>query len=287
MICQKPQILFADIDKILKPKIEFFQQLGFEDSELHKFLSMHATILTHSLHKTLVPSVDTVRKIAYNEKDVIHVLLRTGWILPKWKRISCNVAFLESCGIVGSQLSMLLKEQSRIFVASESKLRNLVSRAVNMGFDLNSRMLVHALETVSSLSIKTFERKLELIQSYGFSIDDSRQMFRRAPLLLRVSERKLMVGMEVFLHTIMLPKSVLVHRPQILMYSMEDRVIPRYKVLQLLISEKVLKKHPSFIRLIELPEEKFLNDYIFQYRNIAEALLVVYKGHYLEAGSTS
>ena len=282
MVLQKPQLLFSDVDRTLRPKIEFFQLVGFEGSELCDFISKNSTILTSSLKRTLVPSVEAVRKIVCNERDFVQVLFRCGRILPKYQKLVANVAFLESCGIVGSQLSMLLKRQSRLFIAPEASLRNHVSRAVDMGFHENSRMLVHALHTISGLSYKTFMRKLEFIQCFGFSKDESLQMFRRSPALLRTSEKKLKAGIEFFLHTVMIPKSVLVHRPNVLMYSIEDRVVPRYRVLQLLISKKLLKKVPSFINVLCLSEEEFLDKYISRFRENAEALLVAYKGHYLE-----
>ncbi|XP_027344121.1 transcription termination factor MTERF5, chloroplastic [Abrus precatorius] len=282
MIRQKPQILFSDVDKTLRPKIKHLQLLGFEASDLCNFISNNSTLLTSSLKKSLVPSVEAIRKIVCNENDFIHVLHRCGWILPKYQKFMDNVIFLQSCGIVGSQLSMLLKQQSRLFVAPQSTIRKHVSRAVDMGFDENSRMLVHAIHTISGLSYKTFGRKLELINCFGFSKDESLQMFKRSPSLLRTSEKKLKVGLEFFLHTVMLPKLVLVRRPMILMYSMEDRILPRYRVWQLIISRKLCKKVPSYINVLYLSEEEFLYKYITRFRENAVELLVAYKGHHLE-----
>ncbi|QCD88602.1 nucleolar protein 12 [Vigna unguiculata] len=233
---------------------------GFQGYELCSFISKNPSILTHSLKKTLVPSVEAIRKIVYDQKDFILVLHRCGWILPKYKRIMENVVFLESCGILGTHLSLLLKLHPRLFVAQRSTIENNVSRAVDLGFRENSRMLVHAIHTLSCLSDKTFERKLKLINCFGFSKDEGLQMFKRTPTLFRTSEKKLKVGMKFFLHTVMLPKSVLIHQPKILMYSMEDRVLPRYKVFQLLKSKNLCKKVPSYIHVLCLSEEMFLDN---------------------------
>ena len=283
LIRQRPQILFTNVEKILRPKIQLFQMSGFQGYELCSFISKNPSILTHSLKKTLVPSVEAIRKIVYDQKDFILVLHRCGWILPKYKRIMENVVFLESCGILGTHLSLLLKLHPRLFVAQRSTIENNVSRAVDLGFRENSRMLVHAIHTLSCLSDKTFERKLKLINCFGFSKDEGLQMFKRTPTLFRTSEKKLKVGMKFFLHTVMLPKSVLIHQPKILMYNMEDRVLPRYKVFQLLKSKNLCKKVPSYIHVLCLSEEMFLDKYISQFRENAEELLVAYKGHYLEA----
>ncbi|XP_047183021.1 uncharacterized protein LOC124849176 [Vigna umbellata] len=256
---------------------------GFQGPELCNFISKNPSILTHSLKKTLVPSVEAIRKIVCDQKDFILVLHRCGWILPKYKRFMDNAVFLERCGFLGLILHCYSNFTQGFSLHKQSTIQNRVSRAVDLGFRENSRMLVHAIHTLSCLSDKTFERKLKLINSFGFSNDEGLQMFKRAPTLFRTSEMKLKVGMKFFLHIVMLPKSFFIHQPQILMYNMEDRVLPQYKVFQLLKSKNLCKKVPSYIHVLCLSEEMFLDKYISQFRKNAEELLVAYKGHYLEA----
>ncbi|KAJ7960984.1 Transcription termination factor like [Quillaja saponaria] len=281
-VCSCPQILFSDIDKTLKPKIYFFQQAGILGSDLGKFISKNSILLTASLEKTLVPNLETLKRFLYGDKNnkmLIKILHKCGWLLQKNgdSKLSGNAAFLKSCGIVGSQFSMLLKVQPRIFILPDSLLRDLVSQAVNMGFPLNSRMLVHAIHSLSCLSRESFERKLELLQSFGFTNDESMQMFRRAPSLLRTSEEKLKFGIEFYLHTAKLQRRVLVNRPQDLMYSMEERVVPRYRVSQVIISKKLLKKEPSFVYMISLTEVKFLENFILRFGDAVEELMGAYQ----------
>lgn len=45
----EPQILFSDVDKTLKPKIELFQHSGFMGSDLGNFVSKNPCLLTASL----------------------------------------------------------------------------------------------------------------------------------------------------------------------------------------------------------------------------------------------
>ena len=283
-----PQILFSDIDKTLKPKIEFFQDLGLVGSELGKFISKNSSVLTFSLERRLVPCVEILKKILCykNNQDLIRVLSRCNAVVcgdPESILVG-NVAFLKSCGIVGSQLSMLLTRQPWLFITQESKLRDLVSRALDMGFSVNSRMLVYAIYTVSCMSNETFTRKLELFGNSGFSSDECMEMFRKQPALLRASEEKLKIGIEFFMNTIKLEKSVIVRSPSCLMHSMEGRVIPRYMVLQILKSKKWLKREISFIHTMNLTEEKFLK-FIVKFGDHAEELLVAYMGHLLDSSS--
>jgi mTERF domain-containing protein len=285
-----PQILFSDIDKTLKPKIEFFQDLGLVGSELSNFISKNSRVLTVSLERRLVPCVEILNKILCkneNNQDLFRVLRRCSALVranPE-SRLVGNIAFLKSCGIVGSQLSMFLTSRPRLFNWQESKLRDLVSRVLDMGFSVNSRMLVYGLYTVSCMSNDTFMRKLELFRSFGFSSDECMEMFRKQPALLRSSEEKVKLGIEFFMNTIKLEKSVLVRFPVSLMYNLEERVIPRYMVLQILKSKSLLKSELSFVHTLNITDEKFLEKFIVKFSDHAEELLVAYKGHLLDSSS--
>ncbi|CAI8591128.1 unnamed protein product [Vicia faba] len=280
IIRHRVRVLFSDVDKTLRPKVDLFQQLGFQGSDLSGFISKYPTILTASLNKTLVPSVEAIKKIVRNEKDLIHVLCKCGWILPKYQLFVSNIDLLESCDIVGNQVLILLKRQSKLLCLSQSAIRNYILQDVELGFHKNSRMLIHGLHMISGLRKETFKRKLDLIQSFGFSKDESLQMFKKYPTLFRVSDKKLKVGIEFFLHTVMLPKSALANQPMILMYSIEDRVFSGCRVFQLLKSQNLCKV-PSFVYVLCLSEEMFLGKYISKFKENTEVLLIAYKGHHI------
>lgn len=107
------------------------------------------------------------------------------------------------------------------------------------------------------------------------------EMFRTIPGLLRNSEEKLKIAVEFFLNDVKFERSILVRRPICLMLSMEKRVIPRYRVLQVMKSKRLLKKEPSFVTVLSLPEEEFLEKFISRFRDDVEELLVAYKRHLL------
>ncbi|KAI8536102.1 hypothetical protein RHMOL_Rhmol10G0230100 [Rhododendron molle] len=192
-IQRNPEILFSDVYKTLKPKVQFFEDLGFTGPDLGNFISTHPRALLYSLERTLIPCVDIIKKALVKDKknqDLIQVLQRSHWGSSA-SRLKCNIAFLESCELVGSQLSMLLKKQPRLFFISETALRDLLSRVLDMGFSVDSGMFVHAVSTVGGMSAETFSRKFELYRSFGFSEEECMDMFRRALVLLAVSEGKL------------------------------------------------------------------------------------------------
>ncbi|KAK3002437.1 hypothetical protein RJ639_020955 [Escallonia herrerae] len=279
-----PQILIVDFEKTLKPKLHFFQELGFTGSHLGKFISTNSSLLTSSLENKLKPRIKILKKLlgsnAKNE-DLVKVLCRSKMIADKYtdSRLLSNALYLQSCGVVGSQLSTLLKRQPQIFTLPESGLREIGNKVLEMGFSTRSRMLVHGIHTLSCLRKETLVRKFGVFGSFGFSEAECMDMFRRTPSLFRASEEKLRLGIVFFMDTLKYDKTLLIRKGSCLMLSMEGRVIPRYRVLQLLKVKRLLKKDPSFDNVVRLSEDEFLEKFISRFADDAFDLLVAYKGH--------
>ena len=62
-------------------------------------------------------------------------------------------------------------------------------------------------------------------------------------------------------------------------------MIPRYRVLQIMKSKRLLKKEPSFLHMLNLTEEVFLTKFIVKFSDHTEELLVAYKGRLLDSSS--
>ncbi|CAL1385191.1 unnamed protein product [Linum trigynum] len=283
-VCGAPQILFAGVDNNLKPKMELFQKLGFEGPGLGKFVSKNAGVLTSSLEKRLRPRVHFLLGNFY-QKDVLKAIEKCSLLIFKHpdSRLLSNVALLRSCDIVGSQLSMLLRMLPRVFLRKECQLRGIVSRTLDFGFSMKSRMFVHGLCTVSCYSKATIDRKFAVFEGFGFSREECIAMFRIAPAVVRCSDVKLTSGVDFFLNTMNLAKEAVVRSPGLLMYSMKERIIPRYRVLEIMESKGLLKKKPNFSTVVLYTSEQFLEKFVFMYRDHAKELLRVYNGHNVDS----
>lgn len=280
-IYKRPHILSSSIDKTLKPKIQLFQDLGLADFDLGKFFSWNSFLLSRNLAKTMLPCIDMLRPIMGNDKDLVVVISRSNWIFKRdpEKVLKANLGFLMECGIVGSRLSMTLKRQPWILTKNVEDLRELVERVLGMGFSVDSTMLIHAIHTINSMTSDRLMRKFQLFRSVGFSEDECSFLFRRMPVLFRASEDKLRLGLLFFMNTAKFDKDTMMKNPTCLMYSMENRVIPRYKVMEILKSKNLLKTQPRFMKVLSLKEDVFLERFISSYPSEAPQLLLAYKEH--------
>ncbi|XLT53632.1 hypothetical protein HN873_046236 [Arachis hypogaea] len=74
----------------------------------------------------------------------------------------------------------------------------------------------------------------------------------------------------------MVPKAVMIHCPTVLMYSIQDRLVPRWSFAALDINEAI-----DIAYILRMSGELF-DRYILRFRGNVETLLVAYKGHYLQ-----
>ncbi|KAG6577263.1 Transcription termination factor MTERF2, chloroplastic, partial [Cucurbita argyrosperma subsp. sororia] len=210
-----PQIAFSNIERTLKPKIEFFQNLGLVGSDLGRFISKHSTLLTVSLEKKLMPSVEILKSV-----------------FPK-----------DEC---------------------------------------NSDLLQEATCTFCSVTNATFQKKVELICSFGITEKECMRMFTSAPVLIRTSVGKLKRGLEFFMNEAEVSRSDIVRKPTCLMHAMQGRVLPRYRVLQVVKSKSLLKKHPQLLDILGMSDEDFLDKFVHRFPDHEIELLAAFRGQCMD-----
>ncbi|XP_073311363.1 transcription termination factor MTEF1, chloroplastic-like [Primulina huaijiensis] len=283
-----PKLLLSDVEKILKPKFVYFQELGVPRPHLAMFISKNPMLLSSSLNKRLKPAIELIKKVLELNQpesskcnindDLVRILSRYTWVIGPESKLLSSVKYLESCGIVGSQLVVLLKNEPRLFFGGESKLKSLISRVTELGFVMGSRMLVHGVRACYGNRAETLHKKYEVFQSFGFSKLECAKMIIKSPNLFKSSETRLRCGIEFFLSTLMLDKSVIVFSPYILMYSMEKRILPRHRVFQVVKSKRLVKRLPSISTMLCVSVEKFMKRYVLRFKDDAKELMLAYKG---------
>ncbi|XP_006842722.2 uncharacterized protein LOC18432558 [Amborella trichopoda] len=280
IICKRPQLLKANVEKTLKPKFRAFHDLGLLGCDLGHIISADPVILTKSTEKQILPKLEFLKNYLHTNEKVVRALKKSSWILifDIEKRLVPNIRLLESYGVEDSQLHKLLLRQPRFFTKEPKRFKEIAERVKEMGFDPNSGLFSNAILAMSWLSRETWQAKVELCKNFGWSEEDVICAFRRSPYLFSLSEKKLKMGMDYFINVLKLDKFYLVLHPVLFSLSLEGRVIPRHRVLQALRSKNLLKKDVEFTSFCKRAENVFLQRYVLSFGNEAEYLLRVYKG---------
>ncbi|WCJ18870.1 Mitochondrial transcription termination factor family protein [Euphorbia peplus] len=261
-----PWILSANLDRIIKPKITFFQALGFRSADLAVIVSASPLILRSNVDK-LGLSVFRLKNILGPDVDVCKFLQYSGH--RRLRARACfgttlmpNVKYLKSCGICPLQIVKLGCASPSILFTNPDKFKDFVQRVDEMGVDRKSEMFIYAVRVVSCMSRKNWELKLKLFRDLGFSERNISNVFAAAPLAFGISERKIKEVTQLLLSVEGLSISDIVCNPVLLSYSVDKRLKPRLRVLKALENQNFLDKKPGLLRFLRMSDADFRKKYM-------------------------
>lgn len=262
-----PEVLTANLASNIKPKIQIFQNLGFSPDDIAEIVSSDPWILKRSADNRLGPSILMLKTILGSNAEVIRALKVSGWFLTHdlEKTMKPNIEFMKGCGVSSSQIVKYMFNFPRFFLHKPESIQEFVKTVEEMGFDRKSKMFLAALRTVSSMTHENWVLKLELFRSLGFSENDILSVFRRVPQVFSISERKIKEVTELLLSAWNIDISYIVRHPELLICSIEHRLKPRLRVLEILEKENALKKKPGLTTVCKITDKKFLEKFVLPY----------------------
>ena len=142
-----------------------------------------------------------------------------------------------------------------------------VKRVDELGMDRRSKGFLNAIRSISSMTVENWELKLELFRSLGFSEDDIVSVFRKAPQVFAVSERKIKESTRVLCGFGKSDISLIVCHPDLLNLSVENRLKPRLRVVEILESKNLLRKMPSLTTVCKMSHKRFFEKFVLPYSN--------------------
>ncbi|KAJ4979582.1 hypothetical protein NE237_010362 [Protea cynaroides] len=277
LISKDPTVLSADPTKTLEPKIEFFSNMGISGPDLARIFHRHPSILSNfSLKNYIVPCIDFLKSFLHDDRSIAVALTRLRWIKEIRRVMQPNIEMLRYEGVQDSGISKLIIRRPQLLTWKQPQFNEVVLHTKALGFDPSSMMFIHALCTLSQMYKTTLEAKLELFRSFGWSEDEILCIFRKQPRCLSLSEKILRTRLDFFMNKLSWTVAEVAKNPVVLLLSMEKRIVPRYSVIQVLLSQGLMKKQSISTALI-LTEDKFLEKFVRKYHQELPQLLKEYK----------
>ncbi|KAK1319134.1 hypothetical protein QJS10_CPB04g00440 [Acorus calamus] len=275
-ISRQPRLLMLSPETNLKPKMDFLTRYGFSDSQLIKFLSIEPTILGHSLDRHIAPSLEFLEGIVGTKEDIIAVINRSAYLLNSsvyQKRLMPNISYLQDHGVPASHVSkFLLKRLNMFCMWDPNRFRTSVVKVHGMGFNPLRTTFLVAVNVVLTSKTK-WEDKSELYRNLGWSEDDVLSAFKKQPMCMQISEKKIKCVFEFFIGELGWESSSLSRCPVLLCYDLEKRVIPRCAVLQVLLSNGLIKKNMKWTSALIPSEKRFLERFVTKYKEEVPELM--------------
>ncbi|XP_024016712.1 transcription termination factor MTERF4, chloroplastic-like [Eutrema salsugineum] len=308
-----PLLLIADAETSIGPKLESLQSRGASTSELTEILSKVPKILGKD--RSFSVYYDFVKEIVEADKSskfkkLCHSPLPQG---SKQENKIRNILALRELGVPQRLLFPLLISRSP-HVCGKEKFEKSLKKVVEMGFDPTTPKFLEALRSVQRLKEETIEERVNVYKSLGFAVEDVWAIFKKYPIFLTLSEKKILNSMETSLglgftkdefvlmvkrHPAFIAYSAemvkkktefLVKkmswpfaglRPEIFSYSFEKRIVPRCNVIKALMSKGLLGSElPSMTRVLACRNQVFLERYVRKHddKKLVAELMSIFTG---------
>ncbi|XP_078172489.1 transcription termination factor MTERF8, chloroplastic-like [Carex rostrata] len=269
------RILCSHVENNMRPNIARLKELGFSIEEISGIISRWPRLLLFKIVTKLdswlgvLGSVEYLKAVLKTQPDVLESSFE--------KVIMPNFSFLqEQCGISVRQIVRLIKTCPRLIKVRTEVLKMKAEEAELLGVSRSSGTFVHALIIVYSLRQSTIDAKLNIFRNLGLSHEEVTLMISKAPSLLSKSGKKLVRTMEFLINDAGCSKIDLVRNPSLLMYNLENRLIPRFIVRKLLMSEGLPVSQSALISFMSKKETCFVEKFILPYEHVIPGLHQAY-----------
>ncbi|XP_043723930.1 uncharacterized protein LOC122670945 isoform X2 [Telopea speciosissima] len=220
--------------------------------------------------------MEFLKSFLHDDRNIAVALSRLRWTTGIQSAMEPNIEILRNQGVPESGISKLIRLRPQLLTWKQPQFNEVVLQAKEMGCDPSSLMFIHAIRTLSQMNKATLEAKREVYRSFGWSEDEILCMFRKQPNCLARSEKILRMRLDFFMNKLSWTAEEVAKNPVILLLSMEKRTVPRYSVIQVLLSQGLMKKE-SISSALKLSEDKFLENFVGKYHQELPQLLNEYK----------
>lgn len=279
LITRYPKLLLSKVDKTLKPKFQFLLGLGLPCSHIARLITSHPYIFSRSLKKHIIPAYHQFKSLVGSDENVVRAIKSTLCVLTTdyQRRIISNVSILMKHKVPHSRIVKLVVGNPRALKGKSLRFSGIVKAVEGMGFDPSGSGFAKAVLAFTMMSKSGWESKMEVYRRLGWSDSEILAAFKKQPMCMIASEKKIRKGMDYFVNEMGMTPSVISQCPNIILHSLEKRVIPRHFVRQVLTSRNLVSENYSISVMMIMSEKNFLDRFVTKYEEQVPELLMDYR----------
>lgn len=182
-----PRFLCADVEKSLARRVAELRDLGLSRDEIARLLPLAPnSFRNRSLRSNLefwlaeLGSFDRLLQALRSSSGFLNIGIDTV--------ARPNVSLFRQCGLNISEIVGNNIYANRLIILNPDLLKDAVKRVEELGFKHGTTMFRRALALVAYMDKELITRKMQLLQSLGFSEADVLAMVRKQPFILGLSE---------------------------------------------------------------------------------------------------
>ena len=144
-----------------------------------------------------------------------------------------------------------------------------------LGVSPSHGIFPHAFGVIARMYPSRWKRKIDNYLSLGWTEEQVKQAFVRHPYCISVSVDKVRLIWDFFANKLGWSPDYVSASPMLISLSYEKRLLPRYRVLDILVSKGVIRR----IRIshLILGEKKFVDKYVTSYLETIPQVLEAYR----------
>ncbi|XP_021766814.1 uncharacterized protein LOC110731277 [Chenopodium quinoa] len=271
VIISNPRILFSNVDKTLMPKNEVFLKMGFSRSDVIDVVKVNPSIFFAG--SIIVPLLQALREIMSCDSHVIDILkkLRGMRLHGISKNFVPNVALLQNYGIPIESIRKFMLRMPFTFSRKPDIFEDVVIRVEkDLGIARDSPKFLLGIHMLASVNKETFNSKIEMFKSFGWTESDVLALFRRQPSCFGLSVATIKKKLAFFMTELGYQPDSLISWSLLLTYNLEKRMVPRHMVILALKEKGLIRMDYPFHSATSLSESRFLERFVLPFKEVHE-----------------
>nr|XP_018674751.1 PREDICTED: transcription termination factor MTERF9, chloroplastic-like [Musa acuminata subsp. malaccensis] len=271
---KEPKLLCANVETTLKPRMRSLQDMGFSVTEIVQLVSTCPTILFHNFQ----PNLNFLKALLGSNERLLKACRRNRFLLTSSlaQKIEPNISLLRECGISDECIARMVVLNPGFVVRKTKFIKEVMEHVEELGVPHDCGMFPHALLTVLNLSRSKCDATFATFKSFGWSQPDIVAILRKNPCIWKLSKNNISDKMTFLMKDAGCELQYIICHPWILSYSLDKRLRPRHEVINFLEQNKLLDKGHSLLYFMPLSEQKFMNKFLFPYK---EKFTVLYNSY--------
>jgi mTERF domain-containing protein, mitochondrial len=270
-VSRDSRILCSHVEKNLRPNIRKLRELGFSIKDISSMISRYPRMLLSNIVGKLDSWLEALGSVVY----LSVVLKRAPAVLESSFQnvIMPNLSFLkEQHGLSLRRIVRLISLCPRLITCKIEFLKMKAEEAEELGVKYSSGTFVSALMLVCKVRRSIRDARLNNFRNLGFSDEEVVLLISKAPFLLSRSEELSGRTLEFLIKEAGCDMIDVVRNPNLLMYSLDNRLIPRNIVRKLLMSKGLPVAHRAFVSFVCPTEKQFVDKFILPYEHAIPGL---------------
>uniref|UniRef100_A0A803L3H5 Uncharacterized protein n=1 Tax=Chenopodium quinoa TaxID=63459 RepID=A0A803L3H5_CHEQI len=254
----------------LKPKIKTLSDLGISGSDLVEAIVINPSILFHNLG----PAMQAYKTVLGRYGDVATVLKQSSGssFSCAAKYLIPNVELLQNyCVIPTEKIQNYIIQHPKSFAVRTDLFRDMLIKVeVELEIPWSSSMFLYGIHMITCVSDKDIEDRCEVFKSFGWTQADVMRLIKQNPLCLCYTKARIKKRLDFLMNQQGYEPFYLSLQPLLFICSLEKRLLPRLRVIQILKEKGFLRRNYHLPSAIGMTNYLFFKRYVRPFEVVHE-----------------